>query len=124
MLDYREFGKNLGIVHLQHSLEIISSGKSQKVKIHALLILPHPAFTPEMSNKIGLCSQNGPVFTSLINPTAAKYILILRSRSTMFFFAISAGLGEFDSAPSMGMFSPACIGGQNCAEPNIYGTKE
>lgn len=30
----------------------------------ALLILAHPALTPEISNRMGLCSQNGPFLTS------------------------------------------------------------
>jgi hypothetical protein len=31
-----------------------------------------------MSNSIGECSQNGPFFTSLMKPTAAKYMLLRR----------------------------------------------
>jgi hypothetical protein len=73
---------------------------------------------------MGLCSQNGPVFTSLIKPTAEKYILCFRSRSTMSFLAISPGFGETGREPSTGMGSPSLIAGQYWDDPKIYGKKE
>ena len=85
-----------------------------------LLILPHPVRTPEISNKIGLCSQKGPVLTSLMNPTAEKYILCFLSLSTIAFLAISAGLGEPGRDPSTGIPSSSPIAGQYCAEPKMY----
>lgn len=41
-------------------------------RVLTLLIFPHPSCTPEISNRMGLCSQNGPFFTSLMNPMASK----------------------------------------------------
>lgn len=48
------------------------------ILIMPLLILPHPSRIPEMSNSMGLCSQNGPVLMSLMNPMAEKYMLVCR----------------------------------------------
>lgn len=84
----------------------------QRMNGQTLFILPQPAGTPEISNSIGLCSQNGPVFTSLMKPTAEKYILCFLSRSTRVFFAMSPGFGVPGRDPWSGMASPSLIAGQ------------
>lgn len=84
-----------------------------------LLIFPQPLRTPEMSNKIGLCSQKGPVLTSLIKPTAEKYMLRFLSLSTMVFLVMSPGFGEPEREPSSGMRSPVEMGGQYCEDPKM-----
>lgn len=95
------------------------------ILIMPLLILPHPSFMPEMSNSIGLCSQNGPFFTSLINATAAKYMLTCLMSWTMLGLVISLGFGAPLTEPSRGIGSfSLLIGRVSCADPKIYGINE
>lgn len=44
------------------------------ILIMPLLILPQPSLIPEISKRIGECSQKGPFLTSLIKPMAEKYM--------------------------------------------------
>jgi len=120
MLDDRKLRKNFRVVHFDHALRFILEFyiDSPGMK-HTLLILPHPDLTPEMSKRIGLCSQKGPVLTSLMKPTAEKYMLCNLSRSTTFFLAISPGFGEPERKPSTGIESPSDIAGQYCEDPNM-----
>lgn len=89
-----------------------------------LLIFAQPVRMPEMSYSMGLCSQNGPFFTSLMNPIAEKYRFVFRSLSTILVFTTSLGSGAFDNEPSSGVRSVLVIAGASCAEPKIYGMKE
>lgn len=89
-----------------------------------LFIFPHPDRTPEISKRIGLCSQNGPVFTSLMKPIAEKYILFFLSRSTVNFLATSPGFEASGKDPSTGISSSSVIAGQYWDDPNIYGRNE
>lgn len=73
---------------------------------------------PEISYKIGLCSQNGPVFTSLMKPMAEKYMFVFLSLSTMFFLATSETAGADGREPSVGIGDENDgIGGQSWADP-------
>ncbi|KAL6872348.1 hypothetical protein HDV57DRAFT_267730 [Trichoderma longibrachiatum] len=95
------------------------------ILIMPLLIFPHPSLIPEMSNSIGLCSQNGPFFTSLMNATAEKYMLTCLILSTMLAFVTSLGFGAPLTEPSVGMGSTSLlIGRVSCAEPKMYGMNE
>ena len=72
----------------------IRSGVNLNLRfVRTLLIFPHPERTPEMSKRMGLCSQKGPVLTSSMKPIAEKYILCFLSLSTTLFLAMSPGLG-------------------------------
>ena len=82
-----------------------------------LLIFAHPARTPDISYKVGECSQKGPFFTSYMNPMAPKYILVSLSLSTRAVFVMLAGSGAPTSEPSVGTWSVSVIGGPYCALP-------
>lgn len=85
-----------------------------------LLILPHPSLMPEISNKIGECSQNGPFFTSLMNPMAEKYMFDWRRSSTTVGLVTSPGLGLPLTDPSRGMGSVSLVMGRvNWADPKM-----
>ena len=79
---------------------------------------------PEISYRIGLCSQNGPRFTSYMNPTAEKYMFVSLSRATMLALVTSPGSGELGRDPSVGVMSDSEIAGDSWADPKMYGTKE
>lgn len=113
MLYNWKFREDLCIIHFDHTLDHDKHyNLGGRDLSQTLLILPHPERTPDISKSIGLCSQNGPVLTSLMNPIAAKYMLCARSRSTTFFLATSPGLGESGREPSTGITSPSSIAGQ------------
>jgi hypothetical protein len=50
----------------------LESTSALNIFIMPLLILPHPSRMPEMSKRMGLCSQKGPFLTSLMKATAEK----------------------------------------------------
>lgn len=124
VLHHWEFGEDFGNVHFQHALfflervvsarvfvPLLSGGGKCKIgeeavgntKSLTLHIFAHPFSTPEISNNIGLCSQNGPFFTSNMNPTAPKYMFLPLSRSTTVGRVMSAGEGAPGREPSVGM---------------------
>lgn len=74
---------------------------------------------PDISYSIGLCSQNGPFLTSLMNPMAEKYKFAFRSLSTVLALVTSPGSGVFGNEPSSGTLSDSDIAGDSCAAPNI-----
>lgn len=81
------------------------STSALNILIMPLLILPQPSLIPEISNRMGECSQNGPFFTSLMKPIAEKYILVWRKSSTTLAFVTSEGFGAPLTDPSRGIWS-------------------
>lgn len=80
---------------------------------------------PEMSKRMGECSQNGPFLTSLMKPMEEKYMLLRRWDSTTAALVTSDGFGAPLTEPSTGMGSDSDeIGWVSWAEPNMYGMNE
>lgn len=134
MLYDGELGKHLSVEHLDHALHFPVRSCPQKFecflslwvycRLLTLLILPQPSRMPEMSYRMGLCSQKGPFLTSLMKPMAEKYMLVSRNLSTASALSTSPGLGARSTDPSNGMASASVIGRVNCAEPKMYGMKK
>ena len=55
---------------------------------------------------------------------AAKYIFVLRSRSTAVFFVTSLGRGASGIEPSCGISEGEETAGESCADPKMYEMKE
>jgi len=127
MLHHGKLGQHFCVEHFDHAL--ICCQYSVPIMITArprqtLLIFAHPSLMPEMSYKVGLCSQNAPFLTSKMKPMAEKYMFCDRCCSTKFRLAMRSGLGAPWREPSVGNVAPIRVGGQYCAEPKIYGKKE
>jgi hypothetical protein len=69
-----------------------------------LLILAHPSLIPDMSYKVGLCSQKGPLLTSNMKAMAEKYMLVSLYIWAESLLAVLVGDGEAESEPSLGIF--------------------
>jgi hypothetical protein len=95
------------------------STSALNILIMPLLILPQPSRIPDTSKSTGLCSQKGPVLTSLMKPMAEKYMFAVRRRATVSGLRMSAGLGAPGTEPSSGMGSLPEIGRVSCAEPKM-----
>jgi hypothetical protein len=68
-----------------------------------LLILPHPSLMPEMLNRMGECSQNGPFLTSKMNWMALKYMLLDLFCARMGLEVIVSGSGAESKDPCSGV---------------------
>lgn len=90
-----------------------------------LLIFPQPSLMPEMLNRMGECSQNGPFLTSKMNWIALKYMLLDLCSATVGIEVIESGSGADCREPWSGVGAVSeVIGGPSWAEPKIYGAKE
>lgn len=85
-----------------------------------LLIFPQPSLIPEMLNRMGECSQNGPFFTSKMNWMALKYMLLVLYWATVGFEVIVSGSGAVSRDPWRGVAAvDDAMGGPSCAEPKM-----
>lgn len=90
------------------------------ILIMPLLILPQPSLMPEMLNRMGECSQNGPFLTSWMNWIALKYMLLALYSATVSLDVMLSGLGAESKDPWRGVgASGHVMGGPNWADPKM-----
>jgi hypothetical protein len=58
-----------------------------------------------------------------MKPMAPKYMFVFLRSSTVFWLVISLGFGAPGADPSCGTVSREVAGGDNWAEPKMYGKK-